>query len=115
MLDKPSPRAGRLFPGSTEIPPADLEKKLSSNARIQKEKELYLHADRSLPYGQVVEIMAVARPPGGESLGMITQPDRGVRGAPSAAPPPAPPPPPPPRPPRPRAGSPPRPTPARAP
>src|SRR2546428_10507291 len=94
MLDKPSPRAGRLFPGSTEIPPADLEKKLSSNARIQKEKELYLHADRSLPYGQVVEIMAGAPPPRGGSLGLITQPPPGPRRALSAAPPPARPPPP---------------------
>ena len=72
-------RDRRLFLGNTEIPPADLEKKLSSNARIQKEKELYLHADRSLPYGQVVEIMAVARRAGVESLGMITEPDRELR------------------------------------
>ncbi|HMC34471.1 MAG TPA: biopolymer transporter ExbD, partial [Myxococcales bacterium] len=42
-------------------------------------KELYLHADRSLPYGQVVEIMAVARRAGVESLGMITEPDRELR------------------------------------
>src|SRR5437763_771219 len=69
----------RVFLGNSEIPPADLEKKLSSNARIQKEKELYLHADRSLPYGQVVEIMAVARRAGVESLGMITEPDRELR------------------------------------
>src|SRR2546428_8626437 len=89
MLDKPSPRAGRLFPGSTEIPPADLEKKLSSNARIQKEKELYLHADRSLPYGQVVEIMAVCRRARGGSLGLITRPHPGRRRAWSAARPPA--------------------------
>src|SRR5256886_11562281 len=57
-------RDRRVFLGNSEIPPADLEKKLSSNARIQKEKELYLHADRSLPYGQVVEIMAGPPRPG---------------------------------------------------
>ena len=72
-------RDRRVFLGNSEIPPADLEKKLSSNARIQKEKELYLHADRSLPYGQVVESMAVARRAGVESLGMITEPDRELR------------------------------------
>jgi biopolymer transport protein TolR len=72
-------RDRRVFLGNSEITPADLEKKLSSNARIQKEKELYLHADRSLPYGQVVEIMAVARRAGVESLGMITEPDRELR------------------------------------
>jgi len=72
-------RDRRVFLGSSEIPPADLEKKLASNARIQKDKELYLHADRSLPYGQVVEIRAVARRAGVESLGMITDPDRELR------------------------------------
>jgi biopolymer transport protein TolR len=72
-------RDRRVFLGNTEIPGADLERKLSTNARIQKEKELYLHADRSLPYGQVVEIMAVARRAGVESLGMITEPDRELR------------------------------------
>ena len=72
-------RDRRLYLGKTEIPPAELEKKLSTNARIQKEKELYLHADRSLPYGQVVEIMAVARRAGVESLGMITEPDRELK------------------------------------
>src|SRR4051812_21794115 len=72
-------RGRRGFLGDTETPPADLEAKLSTNARIQKDKELYLHADRSLPYGQVVEIMAVARRAGVENLGMITEPDKELR------------------------------------
>ena len=72
-------RDRRVYLGTTEIPAVDLEKKLSTNARIQKDKELYLHADRSLPYGQVVEIMAVARRAGVESLGMITEPDKELR------------------------------------
>ena len=75
----PSPATRRVFLGNAEMPPAQLEAKLASNARIQKEKELYLHADRSLPYGQVVEIMAVARRAGVESLGMITEPDKELR------------------------------------
>ena len=69
-------RDRRVFLGSTEIAPRDLEAKLSTNARVQKDKELYLHADRSLPYGQVVEFMAIARRAGVESLGMITEPDK---------------------------------------
>ena len=69
----------RVLLGDTEITFADLEKKLSTNARVQKDKELYLHADRSLPYGQVVEVIAVARRAGVESLGMITDPERELR------------------------------------
>jgi biopolymer transport protein TolR len=72
-------RDRRIFLGNVEISPADLETKLATNARIQKDKELYLHADRSLPYGQVVEIMATARRAGVESLGMITEPDKELR------------------------------------
>jgi biopolymer transport protein TolR len=72
-------RDRRIFLGDVEISPADLETKLSTNARIRKDKELYLHADRSLPYGQVVEIMATARRAGIESLGMITEPDKELR------------------------------------
>ena len=72
-------RHRRIFLGDTEISPADLEAKLSTNARIQKDKELYLHADRSLNYGLVVEIMATARRAGVESMGMITEPDKELR------------------------------------
>ena len=72
-------RDRRVFLGDVEIPPAQLERKLQTNARIQKDKELYLHADRSLPYGNVVEIMATARRAGVEALGMITEPDKELR------------------------------------
>ena len=72
-------RQRQIFLGDTEIAPQDLEAKLSTNARVQKDKELYLHADRTLPYGQVVEIMAIARRAGVESLGMITEPDAELR------------------------------------
>src|SRR5258708_9024883 len=72
-------RDRRVFLGDAEISPADLEKKLATNAPVQKDKELYLHADRSLPYGWVVEIMAMARRAGVESLGMITEPDKELK------------------------------------
>ena len=72
-------RERKIFLGTTEIAPKDLEAKLSTNARIRKDKELYLHADRTLPYGQVVEIMATARRAGVESLGMITEPEKELK------------------------------------
>ena len=43
---------------------------------MQKDKEVYLQADRSLPYGLVVQIMAAARRAGVESLGMITEEEK---------------------------------------
>lgn len=51
-----------------------LEKKLRTNARLQKEKELYLHADRKLEYGFVVDVMAKIKNAGVQKLGMVTDP-----------------------------------------
>ena len=39
-----------------------------------KERELYLMADRTLPYGFVVEVMATVQRAGVVNLGMITNP-----------------------------------------
>jgi biopolymer transport protein TolR len=69
----------KLLLGDTQIGFDELEKKLSTNARLQKDKELYLHADRSLSYGEVVEVMAIARRAGVESLGLITEPEKELK------------------------------------
>ena len=64
----------RVFIGEVEIPFAELEEKLKSNAKLQAEKELYLHADRDLPYGIVVDVMAAAQRAGVTNVGMVTDP-----------------------------------------
>ena len=63
-----------VFIGETEVALADLEEKLKTNAKAQADKELYLHADRDLPYGLVVEVMAAAQRAGINNVGMITDP-----------------------------------------
>ena len=67
-------RNKRVYIGETEVPLEDLEAKLKSNAKAQADKELYLHADRDLPYGIVVEVMAAAQRAGVSNVGMITDP-----------------------------------------
>lgn len=64
----------RVFIGDVEVPFAELEEKLKTNAKAQADKELYLHADRDLPYGVVVEVMAAAQRAGIDNLGMVTDP-----------------------------------------
>ena len=64
----------RVFLGDVEVPLDDLEEKLKTNSRAQADKEIYLHADKSLPYGVVVEVMAAAQRAGIGNLGMITDP-----------------------------------------
>jgi biopolymer transport protein TolR len=67
----------QIFIGTNDQNPiafAELEEKLKANAKLQQEKELYLHADRSLEYGFVVDVMAIIRRSGVENLGMVTDP-----------------------------------------
>jgi len=63
-----------LFLGDAPLALADLEEKLKANAKLQEDKELYLKADRNLPYGFVVDVMATLQKAGVDNLGMITDP-----------------------------------------
>ena len=75
-----------LWLGTDEQPArvtlGDLEDKLKANVRVARDRELYLMADRSLPYGFVVEVMAAVQRAGVTNLGMITNPapDRPAEG-----------------------------------
>jgi biopolymer transport protein TolR len=59
---------------AAKIPLDALEDKLRANVRAQKDKELYLHADKALPYGFVVDVMATVQRAGILNVGMITNP-----------------------------------------
>ena len=63
----------RVFVGDVEVPLAQLEDKLKHNAKAQADKEIYLHADRNLTYGVVVEVMAAVQRAGIDNMGMITE------------------------------------------
>ena len=62
-----------------EVRLADLEQKLKTNSKVQADKEIYLHADRDLAYGIVVEVMAAAQRAGINNVGMITDPMTSTR------------------------------------
>lgn len=72
----------RTYLGKTFIPFSQLAEKLKHNAKLQGDKELYLRADRRLPYGLVVKVMAMAKLAGVDNVGMITDaaegPERGA-------------------------------------
>jgi biopolymer transport protein TolR len=63
-----------VFIGDTEVPLDQLEDKLKANTKAQTDKEIYLDADRDIPYGVVVEVMASAQRAGITNVGMITDP-----------------------------------------
>ncbi len=59
---------------AARVPPERLEEVLRANSRLQREKELFLMADKALPYGVVVEVMATVQRAGITGVGMITNP-----------------------------------------
>lgn len=65
----------RVFLGETQIPHAKLEEALGANERLQREGELYLKADKDIPYGFVVQVMAIVKKSGIPKLGMVTDPE----------------------------------------
>ncbi|MBN9683186.1 MULTISPECIES: protein TolR [unclassified Corallococcus] len=80
----------KVYIGDAEVALEELETKLAANAKAQADKEVYLHADRDVPYGVVVEVMAAAQRAGIANVGMITEPATGSKasnsgkGAPAA-------------------------------
>jgi biopolymer transport protein TolR len=54
---------------------ATLEDELIRNPRIQKEKELYVRADKDARYGVVARVVAASRRAGVESLNLLVQPE----------------------------------------
>jgi biopolymer transport protein TolR len=64
----------KVYLGETEVPYENLEQALTTNTRLQTERELYLQADQAVPYGFVAKIMALIRKGGIEKLGLVTDP-----------------------------------------
>lgn len=64
----------KVYLGRDEIPYAKLESTLLANDRMQKEKELYVQADETVPYGFVVKVIALVKKAGITKLGLVTDP-----------------------------------------
>jgi len=67
-------RSGKIFINAGEIPAADLRAKLTEMFAARSKKEVFLKADRDVPYGDVVKTMAEIKGAGIERLGMVTEP-----------------------------------------
>lgn len=53
---------------------ADIDEALKNNARVQKERELYIRADKDARYEIVAKVVAAARNSGVESLNLLVEP-----------------------------------------
>lgn len=61
--------------GDTPVKWTELFDKLSTNAKIQAEHELFLEADKDLPYGIVMVAMSIAKDAGAVKLQMVADPN----------------------------------------
>jgi biopolymer transport protein TolR len=62
----------KLQLGKAPVQWVELEEKLLTNARVQKEKTLWIGADQNLPYRYIVTAMARARAAGVSKLMLLT-------------------------------------------
>ena len=65
-------RDGKLVFNNKAVPWAELRTTLADAEKVQKEKTLYIEADKRLPYAVVVTAMAVANNAGVTKLQMLT-------------------------------------------
>jgi len=66
--------AKEIFLNRNRMPLSELGIKLEHIFASRIEREVYMRADRNVPYGFVVEVMAEVRKAGVDKLGMITEP-----------------------------------------
>ncbi len=59
--------------GEQPVTRADLTSKLRDLMGSRKDKELFVRADKDVPYGSVAEVMAQAKAAGVERVGLVTQ------------------------------------------
>ncbi len=66
---------GDISIGRTQVDNAEkLVPVLQQILKNREEKEVFLEADRDVPYGKVVQVMAAIKGAGIEKLGMVSQP-----------------------------------------
>jgi biopolymer transport protein TolR len=64
----------RVLFGEQDVTGA-IDKAFRENARVQKERELYIRADKNARYGIVATVVAAARSTGVESLNLLVEPE----------------------------------------
>jgi len=65
-------KGGEIFLNDNHISMAELTKKLTAVSKMNP--NVFLKADKDVPYGLVVEVMGEVKEAGIEKLGMITEP-----------------------------------------
>lgn len=65
---------GEIFLNDYQVQLTELREKLDLIIKGQSDREVYLRADKEIPYGVVVRVMSEIKDAGVEKLGMVTEP-----------------------------------------
>jgi biopolymer transport protein TolR len=65
---------GKVYINNYNIAPGSLGKKIGKILEGHPNQDVYLRADKNVPYGAVIEIMSEIKSAGVEKLGMVTEP-----------------------------------------
>ena len=65
---------GRLFLREEELTLAELETRLMTDEELRARDEVYIQADETVPYGDVVRVLALVRRAGIGKMGLVTDP-----------------------------------------
>lgn len=67
-------RDGKVQLNDASMRIEELGRRLSAIVHVKPDRQVYLRADKNVPYGKVVEVMAAVRLAGVRKLGMVTEP-----------------------------------------
>jgi biopolymer transport protein TolR len=67
-------RSGEIFLNDAAIPLPDLGPKLQAILKVRPDRQVFLRADQSVRYGEVMKVIAAVKGAGVERLGMVTEP-----------------------------------------
>ncbi len=66
--------AGKVFLNDRAVTSEELAARLAAAAAESRDTEVQLRADQTVPYGKIVELMAIANKAGLSRIGFVTQP-----------------------------------------
>ena len=66
--------SGQVFINDAQLKASEIREKLPLILDVKQVKEVYIKADKTLPYGVVMNVMAQIRDAGIEKIGMVTEP-----------------------------------------
>jgi biopolymer transport protein TolR len=67
-------RNGQVYLNDTPTSIAELGPKLQAILKLRPDRQVYLRADQSVRYGEVMHVIATVKSAGVERLGMVTEP-----------------------------------------